>query len=166
MASSDAVVTQASAAALALPDRGDDAEVDPALSVGMEASDPATRASSARAVVVREASGLSLAVQGVFSQGQDRVMNDVLQGLVDSGNPVWQPLVAQGLAAELPTIRELAVDAAVASCREEDRELMEEAWTLTTAHREDLAGRPGNPQEEALVVQNRPSVMDMLHGRE
>ncbi len=124
MASSDAVVTQASAAALALPDRGDDAEVDPALSVGMEASDPATRASSARAVVVREASGLSLAVQGVFSQGQDRVMNDVLQGLVDSGNPVWQPLVAQGLAAELPTIRELAVDAAVASCREEDRELM------------------------------------------
>ena len=47
---------------------------------------------------------------------------------------------------------------------EEDRGLMEEAWELTTAHREDLAGRPGNPQEEALVVQNRPSVMDMLRG--
>ena len=49
---------------------------------------------------------------------------------------------------------------------EEDRELMEEAWRLTTAHREDLAGRPGNPQEEALVVQNRRTVMDMLRGRE
>ena len=35
---------------------------------------------------------------------------------------------------------------------EEDRHLMEEAWTLTTAHREDLMGRLGNPQEEALVV--------------
>ena len=49
---------------------------------------------------------------------------------------------------------------------EEDRELMEEAWTLTTAHREDLAGRLGNPQEEAPAVQNRPTVMDMLRGRE
>ena len=49
---------------------------------------------------------------------------------------------------------------------EEDRELMEEAWILTAAHREDLAGRPGNPQEEALVVQNRTNVMDMLRGRE
>ena len=29
---------------------------------------------------------------------------------------------------------------------EEDRELMEEAWALTTAHREDLAGRLGNPR--------------------
>ena len=47
---------------------------------------------------------------------------------------------------------------------EEDRELFEEAWQLTTAQREDLAGRPGNPQEEALVVQNRPTVMDMLRG--
>ena len=49
---------------------------------------------------------------------------------------------------------------------EEDRELMEEAWQLTRAHREDLAGRPGNPQEEALVVQNRPTVTGMLRGRE
>ena len=43
---------------------------------------------------------------------------------------------------------------------------MEEAWELTAAHRDDLAGRPGNPQEEALVVQSRPAVMDMLPGRE
>ena len=42
---------------------------------------------------------------------------------------------------------------------------MEEAWELTTAHREDLAGRPGNPQA-APMLQDRPSVMDMLRGRE
>ena len=47
---------------------------------------------------------------------------------------------------------------------EEDRGLMEEAWQLTTAHREDLAGRPGNPQDD--VVQHRPNVMDMLRGCE
>ena len=47
---------------------------------------------------------------------------------------------------------------------EEDRSLMEEAWELTAAHREDLAGRPANPQVEALAMQNRPTVMDMLRG--
>ena len=47
---------------------------------------------------------------------------------------------------------------------EADRPVMEEAWQLTSAHREDLAGLQGNPQEEALVVQSRPSVMDMLRG--
>ena len=46
---------------------------------------------------------------------------------------------------------------------EEDRGLMEEAWELTAAHREDLAGRPGNPQA-APMLQDRPSVMDMLRG--
>ena len=46
---------------------------------------------------------------------------------------------------------------------EEDRGLMEEAWELTTAHRDDLAGRPGNPQA-APMLQDRPSVMDMLRG--
>ena len=34
----------------------------------------------------------------------------------------------------------------------EDRETMEAAWDLTTAHREDLALRFGNPQEAASVV--------------
>ena len=34
---------------------------------------------------------------------------------------------------------------------EEDRGLMEEAWELTTAHREDLAGRPGNPQVAPML---------------
>ena len=42
---------------------------------------------------------------------------------------------------------------------------MEEAWGLTTAHREDLAGRPGNPQA-APMLQDTPSVMEMLRGRE
>ena len=46
---------------------------------------------------------------------------------------------------------------------EEDRGLMEEAWELTTAHREDLAGRTGNPQA-APMLQDRPSVMDLLRG--
>ena len=48
----------------------------------------------------------------------------------------------------------------------EDLEIMETAWELTTAHREDLMGRPGNCQGAALVVRNGPSVMDMLRARE
>ena len=48
----------------------------------------------------------------------------------------------------------------------EDREIMEAAWELTAAHREDLAGRSGNPQGAAIVVRNGPSVMDMLRARE
>ena len=46
---------------------------------------------------------------------------------------------------------------------EDDRALMQEAWELTAAHREDLAGRPGNPQA-APMVQDRPNVLDMLRG--
>jgi len=42
---------------------------------------------------------------------------------------------------------------------DEDRELMQAAWEMTTAHREDLAGRPGRA---APIVQDSPSVMDML----
>jgi len=48
----------------------------------------------------------------------------------------------------------------------QDREIMEAAWGLTTAHHEDLAGRSGNPQGAALVVRNGPSVMDILRVRE
>ena len=44
---------------------------------------------------------------------------------------------------------------------EEDRGVMQEAWELTAAHREDLAGRPGNPQA-VPAVEDRPSVLDML----
>ena len=43
----------------------------------------------------------------------------------------------------------------------EDRGVMQEAWEMTTAHREDLAGRSGSPRA-ALVAQDRPSVLAML----
>ena len=48
----------------------------------------------------------------------------------------------------------------------EDRPLMEEAWELTSAYREDLVGRAGNPQAAPMVQDrpDRPSVMDMLRG--
>ena len=42
---------------------------------------------------------------------------------------------------------------------------MEEAWQMASAYLEDLAGRTGNPQAVPMVV-DRPSVMDMLRGRE
>ena len=50
---------------------------------------------------------------------------------------------------------------------EEDRALMQEAWELTAAHREDIARHPGIPQAAPAVL-DRPrrglSVMDMLQG--
>ena len=42
---------------------------------------------------------------------------------------------------------------------EEDRELMEQAWELAAAHREDLAGRCEPPTP---AVQDRPSVIALL----
>ena len=42
---------------------------------------------------------------------------------------------------------------------EEDRELMEQAWELAAAHREDLTGRCTQPPAAA---QDRPSVLDMF----
>ena len=53
---------------------------------------------------------------------------------------------------------------------DEDRPLMEEAWTLTAAHREDLTARYGNPPQlpvaqDAPAMLDRPerlSVMDLL----
>ena len=47
---------------------------------------------------------------------------------------------------------------------EADRDLMEEAWQLTSAHREDLVQCQGSPQGKALVAHDKPSVMDMLRG--
>ena len=43
---------------------------------------------------------------------------------------------------------------------EEDRELMEQAWELATAHREDLAGRC--PQPPPAAIQDRLSVIALL----
>ena len=45
---------------------------------------------------------------------------------------------------------------------EEDRQLLEEAWKLTAAHREDLAGSRGNPQDPSVLRDDKPSVMDLL----
>ena len=47
---------------------------------------------------------------------------------------------------------------------EEDRPLMQEAWDLTAAHREDLTGRQVNPQDAPALLDQpeRPSVMDLL----
>ena len=42
---------------------------------------------------------------------------------------------------------------------EEDRDLMEQAWELTTAHRVDLMGRRAEPPAAA---HGRPSVLDLL----
>ena len=42
---------------------------------------------------------------------------------------------------------------------EEDRDLMEQSWELTTAHRKDLAGKRAEPP---AAVQDRPSVMALL----
>jgi len=50
---------------------------------------------------------------------------------------------------------------------EDDRDLMEEAWQLTTAHRGDLAGLRGNPLDAPAIqdLTPRPSVMDLLQRR-
>ena len=45
---------------------------------------------------------------------------------------------------------------------EEDWQLLEEAWTLTAAHREDLACSRGNPQDPPALIDDKPSVMDLL----
>ena len=42
---------------------------------------------------------------------------------------------------------------------EDDRALMEQAWELTEAHREDLAGRNAEPP---AAVDGRPSVIALL----
>jgi hypothetical protein len=47
---------------------------------------------------------------------------------------------------------------------EEDMPLMEEAWELTAAHREDLVGTHGNPQDAPVEIDRprRKTVMDLL----
>jgi hypothetical protein len=50
---------------------------------------------------------------------------------------------------------------------DDDMALMQHAWELTAAHREDLAGRSGNPQDTPALVAHaeRRSVLDLLHAR-
>ena len=47
---------------------------------------------------------------------------------------------------------------------DEDKPLMEEAWELTAAHREDLVGTHGNPQDAPVKIDRprRKTVMDLL----
>ncbi len=123
-ADSDALVTRAAADALAIPGVGDDPLIDPLLEAAMNSADPATRAAAARAAVIRGASGLSLPVEGLFARGDDRVTNDVLTALVETGGAGFDGVVAAGLRSELPMVRELAVDAAAASCSAGNKELM------------------------------------------
>ncbi len=121
---SDALVAQSGLAAMAIPGAGDDPEVDPALQKAMGALDASTRAIAARAAVVRGAATLLLPVSGLFAQDEDRAMVEALQGLVDAGSDPFRPLVAAGLQSSMPLVRELAVDAAAASCGDGDRELL------------------------------------------
>jgi len=79
---------------------------------------------AARAVVVRGAASLGSDVERLFSQGQDRVMTEALGAALGHGSAGWGALLSAGLKADTGHIRELAVDAAAASCRPEDREKM------------------------------------------
>ena len=45
---------------------------------------------------------------------------------------------------------------------EEDRALVSEAWSMTAAHRSDLAGR----QTQAVALPDRPNIIDLLHKEE
>ena len=45
---------------------------------------------------------------------------------------------------------------------EADRPLMEEAWHMTAAHRDELIGRHTAPRYDVAVVRRRQTVMDML----
>ncbi|GEM_PF-2539755 len=134
LADDDALVTQAATAALAVPGVGADTMVDRALEQALSVGDSATRAGAAAAAVARGSDGLGLAIQGLFSQGDDRVMNDVLQAIVADGGAQWRSVVELGLKAEIPTVRELAVDAAAATCAEENKPLMEQLLTDEDPH--------------------------------
>ncbi len=124
LADSDALVTAGAARALIVPGAGADPAIDPFLEATLNADDPATRAAAAVAVVQRGATGMALAVEGLLTRGDDRVMTDVLRALVQNPAPEFQGLVAAGLKADLPLAREQAVDAAAASCLPAHKELM------------------------------------------
>jgi hypothetical protein len=134
LADKDAVLTQSVAAALAIPGRGNDAAYERALRAGLAALDPATRAATAAAVVVRGASELRGELEALFALGQDRVMTEALRATLGHGGEGWSGLLAAGLRADTAHIRELAVDAVAASCRPEDREGMLELLTDADPH--------------------------------
>ena len=112
----DALVAQSAIRALALPGAGADATVDAALSAAMEAMDPSTRAIAAATAVIRGAESLANPVGALLARGDDRATEAVLMALKDNGDGRWEAAVKLGMESDIPTMRELAVDAAVASC--------------------------------------------------
>jgi hypothetical protein len=134
LADSDALVTQAATVGLAVPGIGADVMVDRALEQALQVDDAATRAGAAAAAVIRGSDGLALAVEGLFSAGDDRVMNDVLHAIVGDGSDRWRGAIELGLKAETPTVREIAVDAAAATCSTDNKPLMEGLLTDEDPH--------------------------------
>lgn len=116
LSDTDAVVVQAAARALALPAAGPDTTIDAALKTAMDAMDPATRAAAAATAVVRGAESLANPVGALLARGDDRATVSVLTALKGNGDARWEAAVKLGMESDVPTIRELAVDAAVASC--------------------------------------------------
>ncbi len=112
----DAVVVQSAIRALALPGAGADATVDAALQAAMEGTDPSTRAIAAATAVIRGAQSLANPVGALLARGDDRATEAVLLALKDNGDGRWEAAVKLGMESAVPTLRELAVDAAVASC--------------------------------------------------
>lgn len=121
---SDSLASQAASQALALPDVGEDPAIDPHIAKALSLPDAPARAAAARAAVVRGSKGLALPVAGLFTQGDERVMVEALRGLLEGGNAEFHGLIKAGLGADLPLVREMAVDAAGASCRQEERTLL------------------------------------------
>lgn len=111
----DALVVEQGALALALPGAGADPAVDAALTVAME-GDPSARAAAAAAAVVRGADTLGNPVGALLAKGDDRSTEAVLTALRDTGRAGWDAAVTLGMQSPVPTTRELAVDAAVATC--------------------------------------------------
>lgn len=113
---SDAVVGEASAIALGLPSAVSNEAVEAALGKAMESQDPSTRASAAAAAVIRGADSLGNPVGALLAGGDDRATELVLIALRDTGRTGWDAATKLGMDSPVPTIRELAVDAAVATC--------------------------------------------------
>lgn len=131
---SDSLTSQAGATALAVAGVGDDPAIDPHLGKLLSSPDAASRAAGAHAAVVRNAQSLALPVAGLFTQAEDRVLVAALRGLLESGSPAFHGLIGAGLAAELPLVREMAVDAAGASCLDADQERLTALLTDPDPH--------------------------------
>jgi len=116
LADSDAVVAEASALALGLAGMPSQPDVEQALGKAMESQDPSTRAAAAATAVRRGAAALGNPVGGLLANGDDRATEAVLIALRETGRSGWEAATALGMASAVPTMRELAVDAAVATC--------------------------------------------------